>query len=85
MLQLSVVIILLSSAHSETELDFRDITGQIGTILCPYSNFCHFNASDELENDSKYQPCCEACSCDDSCFETETCCPDKTGVATRCK
>ena len=44
--------------------------------LCPYMNFCHRNASKVFEDD-EHKPCCAPCSCEDDCFELESCCPDK--------
>ena len=76
---------LCAMCETETETDLGEITKRIGTVLCPFTNFCHFNATDQLEENSEFDPCCSSCSCDDSCYDAKTCCPDKPGVAKKCK
>ena len=82
---LNLFIIYLTNAGVDAEIDFSAVTHRVGTVLCPYTNFCLFNASDELVNDTEQDTCCSTCSCDDSCYESRSCCPDKSGVAERCK
>ena len=43
---------------------------------CPYTDFCHKNASREIQDDHR-SPCCTGCSCADECWERGNCCPDK--------
>ena len=84
-MSLIVFVILTVSLSCKGENDYKNITHVVGSLLCPYTNFCYLNASSELENTLEYEPCCSSCSCDDSCYESMTCCPDKESVATRCK
>ena len=43
--------------------------------ICPFTNFCHRNATAVLKEDMV--PCCTPCSCSDNCWEQGNCCPDK--------
>ena len=54
--------------------------------MCPYTDFCHTNASavfkaDITDSDEKLfgipTPCCEPCYCTDDCWKLGNCCPDK--------
>ena len=61
---------------------FRDVTGVTSlSALCPYTDYCTSNATSKLEDESKTQ-CCGSCSCEDDCWERNTCCEDKLGVTT---
>ena len=49
--------------------------------FCPFTNFCHRNATDALKEDMV--PCCTPCSCSDNCWEQGYCCPDKDIIVHR--
>ena len=44
--------------------------------ICPFTNFCHQNATAALNMKGKV-PCCTPCSCSDNCWGLGNCCPDK--------
>ena len=52
----------------------QDVISQIGVALCPYTDYCR--RKKEVNYDTKLAPCCADCSCEQSCWETGTCCPD---------
>ena len=54
----------------------------IGSQVCPYTNFCHTDASKIIPNDTDNVPCCFPCFCDEECWEFDNCCPDKHLIAT---
>ena len=77
---LGLVIVLLSPISMETDrtADTLIFVNRTLQSYCPNMNFCHRNATQQLEYlDDKQGPCCTPCSCDDECVEFENCCPDK--------
>ena len=54
---------------------------EIGKALCPYSDYCQ--RKKVLNYDFRLAPCCADCSCEDSCWETGNCCPDKEVIDKR--
>ena len=57
--------------------DYVSFVRDVGREICPYTNFCHTNASKILDDDDI--PCCLPCSCADDCWKLNgDCCPDKT-------
>lgn len=63
-------------------LSFNSTTfiAEIGTKLCPYTNFCHASASKILDEENYGVPCCLPCSCSDNCWKVGNCCPDRSTV-----
>ena len=59
----------------------RPVIYQIGKTLCPYSDFC--GQKKDFRENLRHSPCCADCSCDDNCWETGTCCPDKEFIVER--
>ena len=66
--------------------DGKQLVRDIASSLCPYTGFCHTNASTDFKVDTtdpkwKFRgiptPCCEPCYCTDDCWELGNCCPDK--------
>ena len=49
--------------------------------ICPFTKFCHRNATAVLKED--LVPCCTPCSCSDNCWEQGNCCPDKDIIGHR--
>ena len=77
---LGLVIVILSPISMETDrtADTLIFVNRTLQSYCPYMNFCHRNATQQLEYlDDKQGPCCTPCSCDDDCVEFDNCCPDK--------
>ena len=70
-------------SNSVPEDNQRSTTAQmirdIGSQVCPYTDFCYMNASEAIYDETK-DPCCSDCSCNDDCWETQRCCPDKKGL-----
>ena len=57
-----------------------NIIYEIGKSLCPYNDYCSRKKDFLFFAD---HPCCEDCSCEDNCWETKTCCPDKEAIYNR--
>lgn len=72
---LMLIIPLLINRVLSTETLDRNVTA----TLCPYTDFCHFKAT-EVFNRSDSDPCCNECSCGNDCWETQNCCPDKQNI-----
>ena len=57
---------------------------EVGSTLCPYTNYCYQNSSREINETNIYDlpsiPSCLPCSCDNDCWELHTCCPDKDEI-----
>ena len=71
----------LTTLFPNTTTDRRqNIVYAIGKSLCPYNDFCRRQKEFLPFPD---HPCCEDCSCEDNCWETKTCCPDKEIMETR--
>ena len=79
----------LSVSVANLDFDAKQLLQQYGPKVCPYSNFCHTNATKVHEDTSELEPCCEPCSCEDTCSELGNCCPDKqprqTLISAACK
>ena len=56
--------------------DIAQMIRNLGSQLCPHTDFCYTNASEAIYDETK-DPCCRNCSCNDDCWETQRCCPDK--------
>ena len=51
---------------------------EVGKNICPYTTYCHTNASRNLNTTvDDFIPSCLPCSCDEDCWDYLTCCPDK--------
>ena len=71
----------VTSVSSNTTMDRKQkIIYNIGKNLCPYNDYCSRQKEFLPFPD---HPCCEDCSCEDSCWETKNCCPDKEVIDTR--
>lgn len=57
----------------------RQQVEELGASLCPFTNFCHTNATKVIP-DKSLEPCCRPCFCDDDCWELDNCCPDKEKI-----
>ena len=72
--QLAYLILLIVRANSiynhSKPIELVDLD------ICPFTNFCHRNATAVL-NAKDMVPCCTPCSCSDNCWEQGNCCPDK--------
>lgn len=59
-------------------------TESVGTLesiartYCPFNDFCKFNKTTTFVDytDGMYMPCCSPCSCEESCWMLDKCCPD---------
>ena len=80
---------LLSVSVANLDFNAKQLLQQYGPKVCPYTNFCHANATKVHEDTSESEPCCEPCSCEDTCSELGNCCPDKhtrqTLISAACK
>ena len=55
-----------------------NVIKQITSKLCPFRNYCIRQKTADLTRAvADSFPCCADCSCEDECWETRTCCPDK--------
>ena len=68
-------VLLLANAL-EISTESNHVIQDIGYQLCPYANFCQRNAT-QYYSPIFRRPCCSDCSCEDRCWETANCCPDK--------
>ena len=59
----------------------QNVIYEIGKKLCPYSDYCRRKKDFQL--DYRNAPCCTDCSCEDNCWETGICCPDKEVIVER--
>ena len=79
--KLTVFLTLILLLHSSQELVMDKAAYDIAIELCPYTNFCFKRANKSALSLMKYpsrkEPCCNQCSCEDNCWETHNCCPDK--------
>ena len=66
-------VLLMSAAISWDRTEF---VKNVGKEICPYTNFCHTNATKALKDDSK-MACCLPCDCTETCWKEGICCPDK--------
>ena len=69
-----LISLLLLSGHWAL-FDQKDYVRDFGSMFCPYTDFCHFNATKKL-NDSTVMPSCLPCSCAENCWKVGDCCPD---------
>ena len=74
---LSIYMTLLSVSVANLDFDAKELLQKYGPKVCPYTNFCHTNATKVHEDTRKSEPCCKPCSCEDTCWELGNCCPDK--------
>ena len=51
--------------------------------FCPYNDYCQKQKEKDFPPLSKKIPCCASCSCEENCWETSTCCPDKERIDER--
>ena len=63
----------------EIKADLNQVIREIGIQYCPYTKFCQRNVT-EYYNPIFRQPCCSECSCEENCWETANCCPDKVDI-----
>ena len=76
------VLLLFSTTLAKVSGGTVDWNQNITSHLCPYTDFCHTKASKVFTYPTHdYEPCCNQCSCNDNCLETNSCCPDKTIVS----
>ena len=59
----------------------QDVIYEIGKKLCPYTDYCQREKDEQIGY--RQASCCANCSCEDSCWETGTCCPDKEYIVKR--
>ena len=74
------LLIVISSIRLNQQImayDGIQLIKEVGNSLCPYTNYCHTNASRHLNVTDEYIPSCLPCSCDNDCWEFQNCCPDK--------
>ena len=69
------IMILISSIV--TAFDVMSFVSDRGSDLCPFTNFCHTNASRKLGKNNEKIPCCLPCSCSQHCWRVGDCCPDR--------
>ena len=66
------------SKQQPRAFDGIELIKNVGNSLCPYTNYCHTNASGEyIADGADRMPTCLSCSCDDECWLLDSCCPDK--------
>ena len=55
-----------------------DLIKSTAQTYCPFNDYCTFNKTNTFVDytDGYYMPCCSPCSCDESCWMLDTCCPD---------
>ena len=75
--KMSTVVCFLTFMLCYSALADRQQVLDLGSQVCPYTNFCHTDAWKLVPNDTDDEPCCIPCSCDDDCLELDNCCPDK--------
>ena len=73
----STVLSSVLYAHVSSQANIDDVNQF--RQACPYTNFCHQNASLTMKEDS--QAPCRTCSCADDCWIRKNCCPDKILMA----
>ena len=83
-------IVLLIANILEINAISNHMIRDIGSQLCPYTKFCQRNATTEYYDPIFRRPCCSECSCEDDCWKTASCCPDKVVIenkepVTKCK
>lgn len=71
----TVLLISLSFISGHGLFNQKDYVRNFGSIFCPFTDFCHFQATKKL-NDSTVMPSCLPCSCTENCWEVGDCCPD---------
>lgn len=80
-IKLLLLFVSTSSArkysHYVTELIER-----LPTEYCPFTKYCQSNATYNLQ-DEKQTACCDACSCDEDCWDRGKCCPDMKSDTTK--
>ena len=81
LLYIVVVLVELSSQYNNAKTN--DVLHEIGAQLCPHTRFCQRNATEYYTPGVFQRPCCSGCSCEDNCWETANCCPDKDVIETR--
>ena len=73
-----VITTFILSNHQLPAFDGIELIRNVGNNLCPYTNYCHTNASEEFNHtDDDMRPSCLPCSCDADCWLLGNCCPDK--------
>ena len=79
-----LVSLFVTIWHCQTAFDGTKLVREVGSVLCPFTNFCHVNASKyfaaaktNITTDTPLRPCCHQCSCTDDCWTLNNCCPDK--------
>ena len=72
----SKYFILLIVCAAKTTAITNHLIHDIGYRLCPYTSFCHRNAT-PYDIPILRRPCCSECSCEANCGETANCCPDQ--------
>ena len=78
------VPILISLFQHILSYDGIRLVEEVGSTLCPYTDYCHTNSSREMNEtliyDIPIMRSCLPCSCDNDCWELHTCCPDKEEI-----
>ena len=74
-----MIIYFILSNQQIWAFDGIKLIQSIGNRVCPYTNYCHTDASREFNYtaDKESMPSCLPCSCDDECWMLDNCCPDK--------
>ena len=59
-----------------------ELIERLPTEYCPFTKYCQTNATYTLQGENQ-TACCQACSCEEDCWERGTCCPDKNSDKTK--
>ena len=76
MTQLVIYLLATTSCINQEKRGVNADSHNVLRQLCPYNNFCQFQAT-KIINNTKHSPCCRPCSCDKDCEQLQSCCPDK--------
>ena len=75
---LSITFMTLFDQQFVTAYNGIKLIKEVGKNICPYTTYCHTNASRNLNTTvDDFIPSCLPCSCDEDCWDYRTCCPDK--------
>ena len=74
--ELFIYSLALITLRVSGHIDTRSIINQYGSNLCPYTDFCYTNASKTVPPHKDAVRCCPVCSCEETCWKQNNCCPD---------
>ena len=76
-IKLIVYLIAISFSTFVHGQENNDLVHELASRLCPYTDFCFKDATDEFRyKPEKYMPCCSHCECGEDCWLNGYCCPD---------